>query len=226
MKPILMALALTLSSATYAGTTDPIDTHAQETTVQTLNQAKAWGLSEQDWQRYETLMSSPQGHGLEKSNPITVLGRFARTPSERAKLAEALVHYEKKRVEGLLAFNRAYQSAWKRLYPTLKPIGTQRPDRVALFVQEDCLTCFTAYQQWRSQGVAVDVYISGIQQDDERLKRWAEQAGITTSDVQSGAVTLNHDDAGLAFSFSISSGRTFPMSAHRKGGEWALIDLP
>ncbi len=225
MKSTVLQVVLisALSFSALAADIDNTDVTLSSLVTQ-ADKAKAWGLSENDWQRYEALMNSPSGHGLEKSNPITVLGRFARTATERQRLAEKLVMYEKKRVEGLLAFNVAYQSAWQRLYPNLKPVDANRPSRVALFVKDNCSSCFTAYQQWRSQGVGVDVYMTGTLGQDHLLKAWAEQAGITETDIKQKAVTLNHDAVGLAF--SLSQGRPFPISAHKRGGQWSVIPSP
>ena len=51
------------------------------------------------------------------ADPLLVLGAHARTEAERRRFAEAFVRAEHERVEGELAFERAVQAAWARLFP-------------------------------------------------------------------------------------------------------------
>ncbi len=215
-------LILFISCCSVAG--DIQITREVSKTITTHSQATQWGLEEADWDRYKALLASPQGFGLSTSNPLTVLGRFARNEEERKRYAQRLMRFEKSRTEGLLAFNRAYQMAWKSAYPNLTPIGQTWPTRVALFVRQNCLSCDQAFTTWRSRGVGVDVFMTDSIGEDRTLKQWAGAVGIRKREVTQGEVTLNHDTQGLAF--TLARGRSLPISATLRGGQWSVIESP
>ncbi|GLT19582.1 integrating conjugative element protein [Vibrio zhanjiangensis] len=192
--------------------------------IDTLSQATQWGLTESDWARYQALLQSPQGFGMSMSNPLVVLGRFARNDEERHRYAEQLMRFEQSRTEGLLAFNRAYQAAWKKSNPNLTPIGHTRPGRIALFVRRDCAACDQAFTHWRSQGVGVDVFMTDSLGNDLALKQWASEVGVRKREVSQKEVTLNHDTQGLAF--TLARGTPLPVAATRRGGQWSVIESP
>src|SRR5699024_3163996 len=84
--------------------------------------ALAWGLDEEELDRYEQLMQGSRGIWSPGLDPVTALGVEAKTEQERRRYAEMLVEVEKARVERELAFQRAYDDAWSRLYPDEMPI--------------------------------------------------------------------------------------------------------
>ncbi|MEZ9043448.1 TIGR03759 family integrating conjugative element protein, partial [Vibrio sp. 10N.247.311.47] len=149
--------------------------------------------------------------------------QFARSDTERARLAERLVAFDKERTEGLLALDVAYRAAWARLYPNLKPIGPRLPERVALFVRAGCDTCVDALKQWRSHGVAVDVYMLGG--NNTELQAWASVAGVRHSDVEKQWITLNHDTRALWI--TLAKGKPVPVAiSEQGGGQWSVVALP
>lgn len=183
--------------------------------------AQYWGLNQVQWQRYQALMNNPLTYDMQDHTPLEVLTRFARDAQERDKLAEKLVEFEKARTESLLALDNAYQRAWKRLYPNLKPISHQ-PQRVVLFVRADCgEACFDALKTWRTKGASVDVYLVGQGQDAE-LQNWAAKAGVRHSDVNRQVITLNHDNRGLWF--ELAKGRPVPIAFSKQdNGQWLHV---
>src|SRR3546814_4495355 len=86
--------------------------------------ASDWGLQPQEWARYRELMDGPLGIYSPNLDPLSALGIEARTDEERRRYAELQVQVEARRVEKLLAYQRAYDEAWQRLNP-----GMQRVDR-------------------------------------------------------------------------------------------------
>ncbi len=222
MRAILWCTALVLPALACANTT----THTKTELVQSRQQfsAKSWGLTESQWQRYETLMQSPLTYDMASDSPLEVLAQFARTPEERRELAEKLVEFDKKRTEGLLALDIAYREAWKRLYPNMPVVQGALPARVVLFVSERCSACLDALKAWRSKGVAVDVYLVGAKGDDSRLRQWAADAGIRQNDVLERHITLNHDTRGLWFAFA--KGQPTPVAIRQQGEQWSVIALP
>ena len=80
--------------------------------------ARAWNLSEVEWQRYRQLMQGIRGSiSPETISPIEVLGIHARDEAERQRYADAWARALHEDVDRILAFQRAYDAAGKRLYP-------------------------------------------------------------------------------------------------------------
>jgi integrating conjugative element protein (TIGR03759 family) len=68
-------------------------------------------------------MTGAAGKKYPHLTPPEVLGIVAKTTSARRHYAELVVAQQKKQLTQELAFNRAVQEAWHRLYPDLKPIA-------------------------------------------------------------------------------------------------------
>ncbi|WP_241911096.1 TIGR03759 family integrating conjugative element protein [Vibrio lentus] len=197
--------------------------HNQSRSLSVSQDAQYWQLSQADWARYEQLMHSPLTYDMQEASPLEVLAQFARSDEERARLVERLVAFDKERTDGLLALDGAYRAAWARLYPNLKPIGPRLPERVALFVRAKCDTCVDVLKQWRSHGVAVDVYMLGG--DDKALQAWASVAGVRHGDVEKQWITLNHDTRALWM--TLAKGKPVPVAISEQGeGQWSVVALP
>ena len=92
----------------------------------TQQQATVWGVTPEEWQRYLTLKQQARGVWSPGLDPLTTLGVEADTDHERQRFAELLVRQEYQRLEKELAFQRAYDAAWQRLYPGLTPLKTRK----------------------------------------------------------------------------------------------------
>lgn len=170
--------------------------------------ARDWGLNAEEWARYRQLMRGPLGVYSPNLDPLTALGIEARSDEERRRYAELQVQAEARRVEKMLAYQRAYDEAWKRLYPTLQPVSSPAPrrpdliarlrmsgerDRVAVFVKDRCPPCDERVRQLQAEGQSFDVYVVGTQGDDAQVRQWAARAGVDPEKVRARAITLNHD---------------------------------
>ncbi|HDI9609664.1 TPA: TIGR03759 family integrating conjugative element protein, partial [Escherichia coli] len=150
-RKILYLLALCPVLAQSAGQTN-MSSEAQRTTGTVVTQsitsglqqqAGQWGVSEEDYRRYQSLMSGPRGIQSPGLDPLTVLGIEARTPAERRVWAEKWVRAEYERTEKELAFQQEVNAAWKRLYPGMLPVSMGKTGaltgdtggRLALFVK-------------------------------------------------------------------------------------------
>lgn len=91
----LMLLSLQAMAAvqesTQQGTRTSSSSQVSTTTQELQQQAGQWGLSEEDYRRYRTLMEGPRGIQSPGLDPLTVLGIEARTDAERRVLAEKWV---------------------------------------------------------------------------------------------------------------------------------------
>ncbi|HEP8866430.1 TPA: TIGR03759 family integrating conjugative element protein [Pseudomonas aeruginosa] len=177
--------------------------------------AKDWGLRVDEWQRFHELMQGPLGTHSPNLDPLTALGIEARSDEERRRYAELQVQVEARRVEKLLAYQRAYDDAWRRLYadmprvilpdagPAHSPVATGTGDRLTVFVKDDCAPCEQTVRRLQASGTEFDLYVVGSRNDDEHIRTWARRTGIDPARVSSRAITLNHD-----------------------GGRWLALGLP
>ncbi|MNJ37280.1 hypothetical protein D3C77_320910 [compost metagenome] len=201
----------------------PLDRH-----VSAAARAKAWGLTDDEWAKFERLQAGPRHYWSPRLDPLTTLGVEADSDQERQRYAEVQVRLEAKRAERELAYQKAYTAAWARLFPGMLSVQGMADDpaptsnsRFALFVEERCPPCVTNTHQWLRGGARLDVYLVGSQGDDGRLRQWARGAGITPAQVSSGQVTLNHDRGRW---FALGASRPLPARFQQVDGKWQRID--
>lgn len=209
------------------------------TAVQSLQQdvptevlAREWGLTLQEFSRYQTLMQGPRGVYSPGLDPLTALGIEARTTEERQRYAELQVQAERRRIDKELAYQRAYDEANARMYPGEKIIQiTSSPapgangskqtlpgsGRLAVFVKDDCPPCVAQVQDLQAQKQPFDLYFIGSQGEDERIRRWAILAGIEPSNVRNRTITLNHDQGRW---MGLGLGGDLPAAVREVNGQW------
>lgn len=232
-------LALCVVASVYAHCARAEDSHAADsrgTQSQEHTAANAgleerlahdWGLQSEEWARYRRLMQGPVGIYSPNLDPLTALGIEARSDAERRHYAELQVQAEAHRVEKILAYQRAYDDAWKRLHPGMQVVnlpGAERSDaltrdlgRLAVFVKDNCPACAARVQQLQAAGDAFDLYLVGSRQDDARVRAWASQVGIDPAKVRARTITLNHD-AGRWL--SIGAEGELPAVVREIDGQW------
>jgi len=171
--------------------------------------AATWELSAAEWQRYRALMDGLRGSVSPATlSPIEVLGIHARDDSERRRYAERWAVLMREDAERILAFQRAYDEAGKRLYPEellIDPLRLPRAapapsalgatDRLLFFTRPACPACDALLERLlaRLDTVAgLDIYLAEIPADDPQAVRdWAAGHGIDPEWVRSRRVTLN-----------------------------------
>jgi integrating conjugative element protein (TIGR03759 family) len=184
-------------------------------------QREAWGLSLEEWQRFETLMQGQRGLWSPELDPIMALGIHARSDEERRRYAELAVEQERARVAGELAFQRAYDEAWRRLYPDEwmidsaslmrsrpKPppaaASTGNPRRILLFTRiQDCPACDALLPEVLARAstlqIGLDIFLLDTGPgDDAAVRAWAGERGIPVERVRTRQITLNHDQGTAA----------------------------
>ncbi|MFB1118466.1 TIGR03759 family integrating conjugative element protein [Dickeya dadantii] len=189
--------------------------------------AQEWGLKADEWQRYHELMEGPIGTYSPNLDPLSALGIEARSDEERQRYAELQVQAEARRVEKLLAYQRAYDEAWRRLNPGMQRVSL--PDaglgknavtgngRTAVFVKDNCPPCTQLVQRLQASGTAFDLYMVDSRQDDALIRAWARRAQIAPEQVRNGTITLNHD-AGRWSSLGLPG--DLPASIRQVNGQW------
>lgn len=171
----------------------------------TENRWSEWGLTEQDWTRYEALKNGPQGVWSPNLDPLTMLGIEARSESERNRYAELLARKEFERNEKILAFQLAYDQAFTRLYPNILPFRVDENgqvsaaptsnNRIIYFTRSDCEKCVDDLKKLftHAGNNPVDIYLVDSEQSDEKIRKWAMDNQIDVGKVRSRQITLNHD---------------------------------
>ena len=170
MKPSILLCALVLASVQWAtwaqqpATAPARNAQSQERPLAALvlddRAASEWGLQPQEWARYRELMDGPLGIQSPNLDPLSALGIEARTDEERRRYAELQVQVEARRVEKLLAYQRAYDEAWQRLNPGMQRVNLpdDKPSagiargsgRMAVFVKDGCTACGQLVQRLQS----------------------------------------------------------------------------
>ncbi|MGO3130326.1 MAG: TIGR03759 family integrating conjugative element protein [Alcaligenes sp.] len=189
--------------------------------------ARDWGLDIEEWTRYEELMDGPLGIYSPNLDPLSALGVEARSDDERRRYAELQVQAESRRVKKLLAYQGAYDDAWRRLHPGVQRVSL--PDatpggmsiagsgRVAIFVKDECALCASFVQRLQTAGTEFDLYMVGSRQDDARIRDLAKRMQIDPDQVRSGTITLNHD-GGRWLSLGLAG--ELPAVVRQVNGQW------
>ena len=194
---------------------------AASVVTESERRAAAWNLSAGDWSRYEELMRGRRGVWSPGADPLLVLGAHARTEAERRRYAEVFVLAEHARVEGELAFERAVQAAWTRLFPGQLRIAAPAssaagvPERYAVAVDRDCAGCEPTVRAYLAAAVPVDLYVRGAA-DDADLRAWASAHGVEPARVAEGSVTVNHGRA--------PAPGGSPSVWARRAGRWTAVE--
>lgn len=192
--------------------------------------ARDWGLRPEEWTRYRQLMRGPLGIYSPNLDPLTALGIEARSDEERGRYAELQVQAEARRVEKMLAYQRAYDAAWQRLAPGMLRVSLpgvspaasstslpQSTGRTAVFVKDGCAACDQAVQRLQASGAEFDVYVVGSRADDAHIRDWAQRARIDPAKVRARQITLNHDDGHW---LSLGLQGELPAVVRQVGGQW------
>ena len=182
--------------------------------------ADQWGLDESQWQRYQSLLQGIRGSVSPATlSPLEVLGIHARSADERRRYAEQWAVMMRDDAERILAFQRAYDDAQRRLFPNgvlidtrvlASSIATQvqtekltwRPeDRILFFTATQCPTCDAVLERLVSQikqFSGIDLYLIDVSAGEEsRIRDWATAKQIDPQWVSEHQITLNIDAGAL-----------------------------
>jgi integrating conjugative element protein (TIGR03759 family) len=168
-----------------------------------------WDLSEAELTRAKSLLQGVRGAVSDvRISPIEVLGIHAESDAERHRYAEQWAKLQIADAERVLAFERAYRSAVRKLLnnralidrgalPTTKPTATLQPgDRLLFFTRTDCAACEALQSRVLKQAgrlAGIDIYLTD-QSSAAAIRHWAREQGIDPIRVQAKQVTLNADD--------------------------------
>ncbi len=247
--PVVLVIAA--SATTSARAAEAGSPQTQSTRVETVRtdqtslsrsdsaRARVWSLSETEWRRYQSLMQGIRGSvSPDTISPVEVLGIHARDEAERQRYAELWAQAMWEDAVRILAFQRAYVEAGRKLYPGVPLIdpsrlprndgqtaGLQPQDRVLFFTRPNCSPCVVLLARLlaRIERIAgVDIYLAGINPgDDQTVRDWAAKHGIKPEWVRSRKVTLNFESGALAT--LIDGQGEIPSLMRRRGKDLSLL---
>lgn len=180
-----------------------------------------WGLSEAEWSRYLALMCGIRGSVSPATlSPLEVLGIHAETDAERHEYATRFARIMKDDAERVLAFQHAYDAAWRELYPDLPvvdarllPAQGQGPtagdpvlaagDRLMFFTRvKGCAECERDLAVVRGAAetarIQLDVYFVDAASDED-IRQWAKRHArqFNRQLGQAGRITFNYNRSEL-----------------------------
>ena len=206
--------------------------------------ARIWDLSEVEWHRYKKLMQGIRGSISPATiSPIEVLGIHARDDAERQQYAEAWAQAMREDVHRILVFQRAYNTAAKRLYPNdpvidvsrlpVKPVklnALKSTDRLLFFTRPECSVCDLMLGKLlkRFDDIdGIDIYLMDVELGNEtEVRAWALTQKIDPEWVKTRRITLNYD-GGTLDKLTNGQGKV-PYLLRRRGKNVAqlrLVDL-
>jgi integrating conjugative element protein (TIGR03759 family) len=176
--------------------------------------ARAWDVTEAEYRRYLGLMHGVRGAVSDpRISPLEVLGIHAEGEAERIDYARRFAQVMHDDTARVLAFERAYQQAWRDLYPEEPVIDPQRlrpEDRphgsgaegalgyqLLYFLDTGCADCAPLLGSLlrtvqKAAGARLDLYLTDLGPGDEAVARsWATDQDLDPALVRSGRVTLN-----------------------------------
>lgn len=224
-KKSTLALLVLASSPVFAG--GVVNTTQSQTGItqsnQSLTQEKhlQWGLSVDEYSRYEELMEGIRGSiSPDTISPLEVLGIHAESEAERAKYARMWADMMEQDAERVLAFQRAYDAAWVEkgnkalidiaqlqnlstaptttsLSNTAKSVGNTSKLILATSLA-GCDACDRKIQQVLTSmmvdpSLQLDIYFSdSSDKENSVIRQWAMKNNIDAEQLRSKKITLNH----------------------------------
>lgn len=195
---------------------DRIDTRSVPVHTPELDEARLWGLTSEEWERYNVLIRGIRGRvSSESISPIEVLGIHAQSEAERERYARMWAQFMLEDAERVLKFQRAYDLAIAELTKEMPLIDHDRlqeinknnglklssDDRILFFATLDCPACEVVYERiskLQSDVKSIDIYFVNVDgADQQAIRDWATRVKINPSTVRSGEVSLNLDNGTL-----------------------------
>lgn len=230
-------------------TMQPTDSSATQLINPLTFRAAQWDLEDSEWQRYQTLMQGVRGSVSPSTlSPIEVLGIHARSTEERRRYAKQWALMMREDAERILAFQRAYDEAQRRFFPSgllidasvvnarkldqdlVKNLSWQPTDRVLFFTDTQCSTCDAVLERLLSQLEhisGIDLYLIDVTAGEEsQIREWAATKQIDPQWINDHKVTLNID-AGARDRVAAHTGQqkqALPVVVLRRGDQ--ITPLP
>lgn len=204
--------------------------------------AARWDLSVTEWNRYLALMRGIRGAvSHPRISPVEVLGIHAREAAERRHYAERWARMMFEDTDRVLAFNRAYSEAFRRLYPNVplidtgreanaSPLTLQPGERWLYFTDLACARCVEQLERLigtlhATPSSGLDIYLTDTEPGeagDAEARRWARRLDLPLELVALRRITINHANGLLD---EIAPGASSPYLLRQHRGNSAPVAL-
>lgn len=223
-KQLLLASVIwTVTTNSHAAETNQsnnVETDSRQTNISITEQKHLqWGLTENEFSRYENLMEGVRGSISPSTiSPIEVLGIHARNKAEREKYARMWADIMEKDAERILAFQRAYDQAWQEKGGDIIDVAAlsnnnstsalasselsapQSQGRTLTLITriDDCTECDQKLQSLLNslmvdRSLNLDVYFSdSAGKENSYIRQWAVKNNISPSLLKQRRISLNH----------------------------------
>ncbi|MDO8825994.1 TIGR03759 family integrating conjugative element protein [Methylophaga sp.] len=216
---VLLMGSSTVFAGNIASTTETRSAVTESSTTQTEQKHIQWGLSAAEYARYEDLMEGIRGSiSPDTISPLEVLGIHAQNEAERKKYARMWADMMEQDTERVLAFQRAYDQAWRdkgdKALIDIAQIQSQLPvtpqqssqpsissstKKMILATKlSGCDSCDKKIQQLLTtmlvdRSIQLDVFFSdSSDKENSVIRQWAMQNRIDAELLRSRRITLNH----------------------------------
>ena len=220
--------ALTMSKVQYVGLNK-----AEQKSI-----ANEWGITPDEYSQYLDLMAkSSSGSWYKTLDPAEILGINATDDDRREHFALIVARLAFERASRELAFQKAYDVAFKTLYGNIKPIALPHTANTNLQVLQsgDKLILFTGLDSDVSDNM-INRLILLIQTtnntslnffftdaSDDAIRSWAGAHHLPVSLVQDKRITLNHDN-GLSAKW-LNGQLSLPLLLRDRSGKLTPVSL-
>ena len=163
MKRSLLLAILFWSALCYSQTTIEFSTQMpSEIENQAQHSSVDWGLTIDEWSRFENLEQQYSGLVSSEISPLEWLGIFADSPTDRKRYAEMLANRQMKVLDSIAKFESAYINAIQTLIA--RKGSSQVGKRIMLVTpfaceQESCRKNLSEALQHAQNGGTVNIYI-------------------------------------------------------------------
>lgn len=163
MKRSLLLAMFFWSALCYSQTTVEFSTQIpSEIENQAQHSSVDWGLTIDEWSRFETLEQQYSGLVSSEISPLEWLGIFADSPADRKRYAEMLAKNQMKVLDSITKFETAYINAIQALIA--EKGSSQAGKRIMLVTpfaceQESCRKNVSTALQHAQNGGPVNIYI-------------------------------------------------------------------
>ena len=215
MITVLLVLAGLLVPAVSLGQSTPTEPENGPSFFQPLSlvgtDPDRWGLDEDDWHKYQSLMQGEAGLYYAHLEPSWILAMYEPEASRREQYLALAVQRDRNRNRRLLEFNREFIRVRDRLFPDdamidedlfqhrmavlgKPPASAGHPGRVRAWVNVfDCSECVDRIRHLVRAGKPVDIFFLDARSENE-IQQWARRMALPVDQVNSGRITLNFDD--------------------------------
>lgn len=208
LKPYIFLIVVLFTTTTLADTDyiySSIDSNiSQPTFTKNSEPRELWGLSEEEWDRYQKISTlSPWSVWEHKATPLSLLAFYSNNQDERRRYARRQAELDQWREAAVILWEQLYDQERsvvnKEFKASLRDQAEHKSitslssnDQVLLFIDLDQCeeACKAQSSQIFSSSATAHLYFMG-KPDKQKIFQWASQMEIPVERVKQKNITLN-----------------------------------